>query len=134
MQERCRDNLEDLDGNNKAFMANLPSYATEFMEDYVEDYDGNPTDPEFKTLFEQVLNDMVKMVEDPLFYERERTFLIERLRKVDHEVYVKGKADGIMDRRRLSWLKDHHYTADQAVEIMGIDAETLAVIWDHPHI
>ena len=77
---------------------------------------------------------MVKMVEDPLFYERERTSLIERCRKVDHEVYVKGKADGVMDRRRLSWLKDHHYTAEQAVEIMGIDAETLSVIWDYPHV
>ena len=39
-----------------------------------------------------------------------------------------------MERRRLSWLKDHHYTAGQAVEITLIDAETLAVIWDHLHI
>ena len=134
MHERCRDDLAQLDGNNEAFIADLPSYATQLMEDYVEGYDGNPTGPEFKTLFEQVLKDMVKMVEDPLFYERERTSLIERCRKVDHEVYVKGKADGVMDRRRLSWLKDHHYTAEQAVEIMGIDAETLSVIWDYPHV
>ena len=134
MHERCRDNLEELDGKNGAFIINLPSYATQFMEDYVEDYDGNPTGPEFKTLYEQVLNDMVKMVEDPLFYERERTSLIERCRKVDHEVYAKGKADRIMDRRRLSWLKDHHYTAVQAVEITGIDAETVSAMWDHPHI
>ena len=96
--------------------------------------DGNPTGPEFKTPYEQVLNDMVKMVEHPLFYEKERTSLIERCRKVDHKVYLKGKADGVMERRRLSWLKDHHYTADQAVEITGIDAKTLAVIWDHLHI
>ena len=134
MHESCVHDLAELDGNNEAFIADLPSYATQFMEDYVESYDGNPTGPEFKTLFEQVLNDMGKTVEDPLFYERERTSLIERCRKVDHEVYVKGKADRIMDRRRLSWLKDHHYTAVQAVEITGIDAETVSAMWDHPHI
>ena len=54
--------------------------------------DGNPTGPEFKTPFEPVLNDMVKMIEDRLFYEKERTSLIERCRKVDHKVYLKRQS------------------------------------------
>lgn len=41
--------------------------------------DGNPTGSEFKTLYEQVLHDMVKMVEDSLFYDKERTSTIKNV-------------------------------------------------------
>ena len=123
-EHHVRDNLEEL--GVAAFKQRIHEIAKEFMEDTYEDL--HSKDPVFRSLFEQTLNDLLKMVEDPLWYETERTSLITRRDKVDHEIYVKAPADGVVNLQRLRWLRDNGYAEDLIAKMTGIDFEALGAI------
>lgn len=127
-ENHVRDPLQEL--GSAAFITHIPELAKEFIEDfYAEGYfTGDVPDPESTPLFEQALNDIARMADGFLWYEKERASMIIRKSKVNREIYVKAPADGVVNLQRLRWLRDNGYAEDLIAKMTGIDFEALGAI------